>query len=33
VLWTLLVASLVLPAWRGWRQRKAAAAAQFGNEH
>ena len=32
VLWALLVLSLVLPAWRGWRQRKALAAAQFGEE-
>jgi putative tricarboxylic transport membrane protein len=31
-LWGLLVLSLLLPFWRGWRQRKAAAAAQFGDE-
>jgi putative tricarboxylic transport membrane protein len=31
VLWGLLVLSLVLPAWRGFRQRKAAAE-QFGDE-
>jgi putative tricarboxylic transport membrane protein len=32
VLWALLALSLALPAWRGWRQRKALAAAQFGEE-
>ena len=32
VLWALLALSLVLPAWRGYRQRKALAAAQFGDE-
>jgi len=31
-LWALLVLSLLLPFWRGWRQRKALAAAQFGDE-
>ncbi len=31
-LWGLLVLSLLLPLWRGWRQRKALAAAQFGDE-
>jgi outer membrane protein TolC len=31
-LWGLLVLSLLLPFWRGWRQRKALAAAQFGDE-
>jgi len=32
VLWALLARSLVLPAWRGYRQRQALAAAQFGDE-
>jgi len=32
VLWALLALSLVLPAWRGYRQRKALAAEQFGGE-
>ncbi len=32
VLWALLALSLALPAWRGYRQRKALAAAQFGDE-
>jgi putative tricarboxylic transport membrane protein len=32
VLWALLAASLVLPAWRGYRQRKALAAEQFGGK-
>ena len=32
VLWAFLVFSLVLPMWRGWRQKKAQAAAQFGDE-
>ncbi len=31
-LWGLLALSLLLPLWRGWRQRKALAAAQFGHE-
>jgi len=32
VLWALLVLSLLLPLWRGWRQKKALAAEQFGDE-
>jgi len=32
VLWALLVLSLLLPLWRGWRQKKALAAEQFGEE-
>jgi putative tricarboxylic transport membrane protein len=32
VLWALLVLSLVLPFLRTWRQKKAQAAAQFGDE-
>ena len=32
ILWAFLVFSLVLPLWRGWRQRKAQAAEQFGGE-
>jgi putative tricarboxylic transport membrane protein len=32
VLWALLALSLCLPAWRGYRQRKALAAAHFGDE-
>jgi len=32
VLWAFLVFSLVLPLWRGWQQKKAQAAAQFGEE-
>jgi hypothetical protein len=32
VLWALLALSLLLPAWRGYRSRKALAAAQFGDE-
>jgi putative tricarboxylic transport membrane protein len=32
VLWAFLVFSLVLPLWRGWRQKKAQAAEQFGGE-
>jgi len=32
VLWAFLVFSLVLPLWRGWRQNKAQAAEQFGDE-
>jgi putative tricarboxylic transport membrane protein len=32
VLWGLLALSLVLPFWRTWRQKKALAAAQFGDE-
>jgi putative tricarboxylic transport membrane protein len=32
VLWAFLVFSLVLPLWRGWRQKKAQAAEQFGDE-
>jgi putative tricarboxylic transport membrane protein len=32
VLWGLLVLSLALPFWRGWRQQKAKAAEQFGDE-
>jgi putative tricarboxylic transport membrane protein len=32
VLWVLLALSLALPAWRGYRQRKALAAEQFGDE-
>jgi putative tricarboxylic transport membrane protein len=31
-LWGLLGLSLLLPFWRGWRQRKALADAQFGAE-
>lgn len=31
-LWALLVLSLVLPFWRTWRQKKALAAEQFGDE-
>ena len=31
VLWGLLVLSLVLPLWRGWRRSKQMAAAQFGD--
>ena len=30
VLWGLLALSLLLPAWRGWRQSKQRAAEQFG---
>ncbi len=32
VLWAFLVFSLVLPMWRGWRQKKAQVAEQFGDE-
>jgi putative tricarboxylic transport membrane protein len=32
VLWGLLALSLVLPLWRAWRQKKALAAEQFGDE-
>ena len=32
VLWGLLVLSLLLPAWRGWRRSKALAAEKFGDE-
>ena len=32
VLWALLALSLLLPAWRGWRRRKAIADAQFREE-
>jgi putative tricarboxylic transport membrane protein len=32
VLWGLLALSLVLPFWRTWRQKKAMAALQFGEE-
>jgi putative tricarboxylic transport membrane protein len=32
VLWGLLALSLLLPAWRGWRQKKALAEKQFGEE-
>jgi putative tricarboxylic transport membrane protein len=32
VLWVLLALSLALPAWRGYRQRQALAAEQFGDE-
>jgi len=32
VLWVLLALSLALPAWRGYRQRKALAAEQLGDE-
>jgi putative tricarboxylic transport membrane protein len=32
VLWGLLALSVVLPFWRSWRQNKALAAAQFGEE-
>ena len=32
VLWAFLVFSLVLPLWRGWQQKKAQAAEQFGEE-
>jgi putative tricarboxylic transport membrane protein len=32
VLWALLALSLVLPFWRTWRQQKAKAAEQFGEE-
>jgi hypothetical protein len=32
VLWGLLALSLVLPLWRSWRQKKARAAEQFGEE-
>jgi len=32
ILWLLLAASLLLPAWRGWRRAKAIADAQFREE-